>query len=276
MRIKYGIMQGRLLPIIDNKIQAFPEKNWTKEFKKLSELNLNLIEWTLDYKNLRNNPLLTSSGKRKIKHYKKKYSIEINSVTCDCFMQKPFWKIKKNQDLIDYLKKIISSSKELGIKLLIIPLVDKGSIKNTKQGKELLHICKSLEQHLKKNKVKIIFESDFKPKTLSNFIKKFNIKFFGINYDTGNSASLNYDMNKEFKYYGEYISNIHIKDRKKFGNTVRLGFGNTNFNKLFKNLKKINYKGNLILQTARSKINKHLEEIKINLEYIKKVQNEKL
>ncbi len=276
MRIKYGIMQGRLVPTIQNKVQAFPQKNWTAEFKKLSELNLNLIEWTLDYINLRKNPLLTSSGKRKIKYYKKKYSIEINSVTCDCFMQKPFWKIKKNKELIDYLKKIISSSKELNIKLLIIPLVDKGSIKNVKQGNNLLHICKTIEDHLKKNKVKIIFESDFKPKKLSNFIKKFNTKYFGINYDLGNSASLNYDINEEFKYYGEYIRNIHIKDRKKFGNTVRLGNGNANFNKLFKNLRKINYKGNLILQTARSKINKHLEEIKINLDYIKKVQNENL
>ena len=274
MKIKYGLMQGRLLPIIQNKVQAFPQKNWTTEFKKLSELNLNLIEWTLDYINLRKNPLLTSSGKRKIKHYKKKYSIEINSVTCDCFMQKPFWKIKKNKELIDYLKKIISSSKELGITLLIIPLVDKGSIKNAKQGKNLLYICKSLEQYLRKNKVKIIFESDFKPKKLSNFIKKFNTKFFGINYDTGNIASLNYDINQEFKYYGEYIKNIHIKDRKKYGNTVRLGNGNANFHKLFKNLKKMNYRGNLILQTARSKIENHLEEIKINLEYIKKVQNE--
>ena len=26
-----GIMQGRLLPMIGNKIQAFPEKNWKKD-----------------------------------------------------------------------------------------------------------------------------------------------------------------------------------------------------------------------------------------------------
>ena len=39
MRIKYGVMQGRLVPIIQNKIQAFPQKNWTTEFKKLSKLN---------------------------------------------------------------------------------------------------------------------------------------------------------------------------------------------------------------------------------------------
>ena len=122
--------------------------------------------------------------------------------------------------------------------------------------------------------MQIIFESDYHPKKLKSFIKKFNKKYFGINYDTGNSASLNYNMKDEFKYFGNRILNIHIKDRKKFGNTVRLGEGNANFKQLFMNLKKINYKGNLILQTARSKINKHLEEIKINLKFLKKIQNE--
>ena len=112
------------------------------------------------------------------------------------------------------------------------------------------------------------------PKENSKFLLNFNKKYFGINYDIGNSASLNYNMNDEFKYFGNRILNVHIKDRKKFGNTVRLGEGNANFKQLFMNLKKINYKGNLILQTARSKINKHLEEIKINLNYLKKIQNE--
>lgn len=276
MKLKYGMMQGRLSPKIGNKIQAFPQNFWHKEFKKLNYINLKLLEWTLDYKNLRKNPILTDRGKNKIKYLKKKYSIEINSITCDCFMQRPFWKIKKNQKIIKYLNEIISSSGELNIKFLIIPLVDKGSIEDKKQEKNLLDICKMLEKKLIENKVKIIFESDFNPKKLSKFIKKFNYKYFGINYDTGNSASLDYDIDKEFKNYGKYIYNIHIKDRLKFGKTVRLGQGNVNFNKLFQNLKKINYKGNLILQTARSKINKHLDEIKINLDFIKKKQNENL
>ena len=32
---KLGIMQGRLSPIIDKKIQAFPENYWISEFKKI-------------------------------------------------------------------------------------------------------------------------------------------------------------------------------------------------------------------------------------------------
>ena len=73
---------------------------------------------------------------------------------------------------------------------------------------------------------------------------------------------MGFDYNSEFKNYGKYIYNIHIKDRVKNGKSVRLGKGNANFIDLYKNLRKINYNGNLILQTARSKINKELEEVK--------------
>ena len=37
----------------------------------------------------------------------------------------------------------------------------------------------------------------------------------------------------------ENSKNVHIKDRKKFGPTVRLGDGNADFKELFKNLKKL-------------------------------------
>ena len=274
MKIKYGIMQGRLSPLVGKKIQAFPDKYWTKEFVEIKKTGLNIIEWTLDYKNLKQNPLISLEGQKKIKLLSKKHSIKINSVTCDCFMQKPFWKIKNNEKILSYLKQIIFSSGKLNIKFIIIPLVDKGSIENLHQEKNLISICKQYEKYLIKNNVNIIFESDYKAKRLVKLIKKLNFKYFGINYDVGNSASLNYNINDEFLSYGKFIKNVHIKDRKKFGATVRLGDGNADFKELFKKLKKTNYKGNLILQTARSKNNKHVEEIITNLNYIKKFNNE--
>ena len=45
--------------------------------------------------------------------------------------------------------------------------------------------------------------------------------------------------------------------------------GNTNFNKLFKNIKRIKYKNNLILQTARSESGEDIKECD-NLNFVKK------
>ena len=271
MKFNYGIMQGRLSKQIENKIQAFPEKNWYLEFSKAKNLGLKNIEWTLDYKDLYKNPFLTKKGQIKIKQLSAKYSIKINSVTGDCFMQKPFWKTKNNKKLIVDLKKVIESCKKLGVKYIVVPIVDNGSIKNQNQLNNLLKHCNEIVKDLYNSKIKILFESDYSPKKLKKFIKKFNKNYFGINYDVGNSAALEYSIDDEFKYYGQYIYNVHIKDRIKNGNTIRLGKGNANFFKLFENLKKINFKENLILQTARSSNNQHMKEIKVNLKYLKKI-----
>ena len=146
--------------------------------------------------------------------------------------------------------------------------MDNSSLRNKQEEFFFLNILKSLINDIKKSNVKIIFESDYNPVKLRNFISKLDKKLFGINYDTGNSAALNYNIDKEFRLYGDRIYNIHIKDRLKYGKTVRLGQGNVNFKKLFRNLKKINYNGNMILQTARAKRNQDIEDILINLKYL--------
>ena len=75
--------------------------------------------------------------------------------------------------------------------------------------------------------LKIIFESDFNPKKLKSFIKNFNPEVFGINYDVGNSASLDYNTKEELSAYGNRIYNVHIKGVL-FGSIVPLGEGNAN------------------------------------------------
>lgn len=147
-------------------------------------------------------------------------------------------------------------------------MVDSSSIKNKIEETCLINNFKNnIEPKL--GSLKILFETDYKPKDVFLFLKKFKSKKYGINYDTGNSACMNYSILDELIYF-KFVKNIHIKDRKKFGNTVDLGIGNWNYKLFFKKIKKISYKGNFILQTARCKENKHVEKILKNLNFVKK------
>lgn len=266
--MKIGFMQGRLINSEKkNAIQFFPENNWKKEIELAKSLNLNLMEWTIDLVNIKKNPLFSEKKSNELKKLLEKKKIVVNSVTCDFFMQKPFFKTKQKKKYLNLLKKIILNGQRIGIKYFIIPLVDNSSLKNSNQENLLIKEMNKLSIILKKKK-KFLFETDYKPKKIIEFIKKFNKKF-GINYDTGNSASLNYKFDEEKKYF-QYVHNIHIKDRVKYGNTVRLGKGNWQPKRFFKFLKKINYKKNLILQTARAKDGNHIREIFVNLKFIQK------
>jgi hexulose-6-phosphate isomerase len=262
-----GFMQGRLVNSPYGKIQCFPAKEWKSEFKLATKINLNLIEWTVNFANLGYNPVLYKNKLNEIIIQKKKNKIDIKSLTCDYFMEKPFFKSKKNKNLIiNNLKKLIKNSEILNIKYFIIPLVDNASIKNKKHEDMIVNLFDKLLKFSFK-KINILFESDYTPKNLDRFIRRFKSKRIGINYDCGNSASLGYNFDDE-KIYFKYIKNVHIKDRVYKGETVRLGRGDANLFKILKYFKKKKYKGNFIFQTARSINEDHAKELLINKKYL--------
>ncbi len=270
--LEIGFMQGRLVDQVNDQIQAFPKDNWEKEIQIAYKNNFSLMEWTLDQKNLYENPLMNAKGKGKIIQFLNEKKISIPSITGDCFMQKPFWKSKGKQrkNLEKNFIDICENCSSLGIKLIVVPVVDNGSIDNENQEKYLLDFMTNLSGFLKINNLKIIFESDLNPNKLINFIKKYPEDVFGINYDIGNSASLGFEAKNEFEAYGHRILNVHVKDRLFKGTTVPLGEGNADFERVFYELKRINYKGNLILQTARARKGKHVEKL---LSYKKMIHN---
>jgi len=267
---KIGIMQGRLVPReIKSRLQSFPFVMWKKEIELAKKNKINFIEWTLDYNNFLKNPII--SNPKIVKKILNKNKIKVNSVTCDFFMQKPFFKNKNYKVIIlKYLKLLIHSCNFLNIKFLVLPLVDKSSIKNSKEEKILINELKNFVKSIHLGKIKILFEIDYNPLKIKKFIKNFD-KTFGINYDSGNSSALNYNITDELIYF-DHVYNIHIKDRKFNGRSVRLGTGNLRLDNLILNLKKRRYKGNLILQTYIPRKNKNvLKETLKNYEYLKKM-----
>ena len=264
---KIGFMQGRLVNSEKrNAIQYFPEKNWAKEFEIGEKNKFRIMEWTINYENINKNPLY-NGDLEKVKKMVKKFKISIPSVTYDYFMQKPFFKkknFKMKKLIIKNLKTMIANGNKLAVKYHIFPLVDNASIKSLTEEKVLIKEIKKLLKFLKKRS-KILFELDYPPNKIIEFVKKFKSKKIGINYDTGNSSALNYNFNDEIKYF-KYVRNIHIKDRVLNGSTVRLGKGNWDYKKFFK-LINSHYQGNFILQTARSKKNYHVEEILLNKKF---------
>jgi len=277
---RIGFMQGRLSPIIDGKIQAFPWDAWRGEFVMANNLSIRLMEWTLDQDRLYENPLMTELGRSEVQALCIGNGIAIPSLTGDCFMQAPFWKaagLVRDGLQGDFIA-IARSCADLGISILVVPLVDNGKLENIEQENSLIEFLQSKESFFLSHQIKIAFESDFPPGELSRFIGRLNPDTFGINYDIGNSAALGFFAEDEFKAYGERIINVHVKDRKMGGTTVPLGAGDANFDTVFSSLSRLNYQGNFILQTARAVHNEHAEVLSVyrdqTLNWLKKYVTE--
>ena len=254
-------MQGRLSPLVNAKIQAFPWDHWQQEFKIAYDNGFSIMEWTLDQDRLYENPLMTEKGRDLIKNLASNHNVLIPSLTGDCFMQTPFFKVtgKVRESLLLDLQNIITSCGLLGVGFIVFPLVDNGKLENLNQEKALQEGLALFDFELHQYRIKIVFESDFPPDSLKDFISGFSSENYGINYDIGNSAALGFDPEEEIKAYGQRILNVHIKDRLLHGTTAPLGHGNADIPKVLKELNAINYNGNYILQTARAVDENHTD-----------------
>ena len=95
--LNIGFMQGRLSDMVDGRIQSFPFSTWKEEFVIAHANNFNTIEWTIDSIDIENNPILDPLMHTEINRLKEKYSIDIPSITCDFFMEKPFFKVNNSK-----------------------------------------------------------------------------------------------------------------------------------------------------------------------------------
>lgn len=252
-------MQGRLCERVDCKIQAFPWRDWENEFPAAAAIDLHLMEWTLDQERLYENPLMTAVGQEKIRGLCLQYDVSIPSLTGDCFMQAPFWKTsgKARTDLQSDFLAIGRACAAVGIRMMVVPLVDNGRLGTMAQENILIDFLLAQQPFLAQHNLQVIFESDFIPTELARYIAYLPVERFGINYDVGNSAALGFDPTDEFACYGSRIVNVHVKDRVLGGSTVPLATGSAQFEKVFAELSKRNYHGNFILQTARATDGNH-------------------
>ncbi len=234
------------------------------------------IEFIFDNENYKNNPLWIKDGIEEIRTLIIETGIRVNSICFDYFMRKPFFKANNTierellyQENKMFLEKIMGASRDLGIKLIEIPLVDSSVIKNSEEKEMFREFLYNIIEQQGDNDIFFGLETDLPPLELREYIGSFNSPFVKANYDTGNSSALGYDVYQEITVLKELIFNIHIKDRVLNGGTVRLGSGNADFVSFFKALKEINYDGSIILQAARGEDGYEIGTVTGQLNFIK-------
>tara|TARA_Y100001970_G_C14226843_1_gene856221 strand:- start:217 stop:1056 length:840 start_codon:yes stop_codon:yes gene_type:complete len=252
-QIQIGVMQGRLLPKYNGHYQAHPVDYWEDEFPIASTLGLSSIEFILDYNGYKKNPLLTKSGRQKIKSITDKTGVKVLSVCADYFMESPLHsKCERSvQKSIEVLYDLMDAAVFLGIKDIVIPCVDKASILSPNARSRFINVIQDICLRFEKNNINLSLETDLGPTDFANILETINSRSVTVNYDIGNSASLGYNYKDELSAYGFKITDIHIKDRFIGGSSVLLGDGDADIKGFMKDIKKYNYSGQFIMQAYR-------------------------
>jgi hexulose-6-phosphate isomerase len=267
-----GIMQGRLSPRIDGKIQAYPAKTWQKEFEIAQEIGYAAIEWIVE-KPLEVNALMSKSGMQQIKEIILKTGVRIDFICADIFMQQPLIRMSQEirEENKEHLKNILVSAKEVGAIGVEIPFVDASSIKSESEINELISCMQEAFELAKEIGMKISLETDLNPTSFKELLNRINLNHVQANYDIGNSASLGFDPIEEINAIGKRILNVHVKDRKFGSTTVPLGTGDADIKLSLSRLSEINYLGGITMQAARG--TDDIEVAKSQLKYTLEIIN---
>ena len=261
--MRLAIMQGRLSPPEENRIQCFPRNSWSDEFPKAVEAGIPAIEWIDDTYGADVNPLRTKEGVYELRNLMEKHGVSIPSICADTFMEQPLVRCtdSEREERLELMKFLFTQAKELGAKHLGIPLLDNSALKKHGEIETMAKTLQKMIPTLEKLKMELHIESSLSPKEFPELLSKLNHPLIRVTYDTGNSASLGFNPYEEFAAYGDRVGSVHIKDRKKGGGTVALGTGDTDFAAVKEELQKIRFQGLYTLQVARGKDGNETEHL---------------
>tara|TARA_B100000029_G_C17490317_1_gene928885 strand:- start:161 stop:1051 length:891 start_codon:yes stop_codon:yes gene_type:complete len=284
---KIGIIQGRLSPPLNGKIQSFPINVWEKEFPIANECGFDGIELVIDSDNWIENPLYTQEGTDKILQISEKTGLEIFSVDPLYLTERG---LMSNDPIIcserlEFMKNIIPNCYQLGMKYIIMPIIinpDLGVTEKLKSKTNMIYLKEFLKHCLDitiKYDVGLALETALNGEEILELIDELDSTSIYVCYDTGNSSYFGHNIESDLNLLSDLLVEVHIKDHSatdenghqiNYYNSVELGTGDVDFNLVFNTLSKINFSGNYILQMARGE--DHIGVAKSSLNFVKTFQ----
>ena len=249
---RIGFMQGTLLGPVGDRIQAYPWDHWRDEFPTARRYGFGLMEWTLGQDRILMNPVMSASGRHEIRNLCGEFGVSIPSLTADFLMQAPFYKASGRERLarLDVLGAVIEACADVGIGLLVLPLLQGARLRTPREIEALRSGLGQLAPLLDTSRVVVAFESDLAPAQLATLVRPYSADRFGITYDTGNGTARGFDSAQEIAAYGHRILNVHLNDWIWTGGCIASGTGRTDLASTLSHLRRVGYRGNLILQTV--------------------------
>jgi len=248
-----GTMQGRLLPMVDGRIQAFPGDGWEREFRLAAEIGFASIELTIEMASYDSHPVCAPAGRRQLSSLVRETGVGLAGLCCDTFMERPLVSAfeETRAEAQQILKALIQNAADAGVPMIEVPMLGENSLKD---GPAINAFRRLLDDALglaDTAGIDILLETDLDAEPQAEFLRQHAHPRLGINYDTGNSTYFDYQPHAEIAAYGDQIRNVHIKDCTVRDYSVPLGTGETDFDAVFAGLAATGYSGGFILQAAR-------------------------
>jgi L-ribulose-5-phosphate 3-epimerase len=249
---RIGIVQGKLLEPFEKRGRGFLCDLWREEFPAAQKYGFEVMEWRLGNEPILMNPLMSASGRSELRRLCREFDICIPSLAADFIMQAPFYKAsgRERRARLDLLGAVIEACAEMGIRLLVVPLMSGGQLSSSREIEALRSGLDQITSLLEAGDIVLAFEADLAPTRLASLIEQYPADRFGITYDIGSRGSLGFDSSQELAACVNRIVNVHLTDWIPCEGGVPWGYRRANPAGVLSQLRRAGYQGDLILQTS--------------------------
>jgi L-ribulose-5-phosphate 3-epimerase len=248
-----GIIQGRLLPMVGGRIQAFPGDGWEREFPIARDIGFDCIELTIEMASFDSHPIRTPKGRATLRRVADDHHVALAGLCCDTAMELPLTATDPDQRRAarDALHALLRDVGEAELPMLELPMLGAASLAKAKDLSPFEDLLDEALHVAEEASVDLLLETDLDGPTLAALLARHPHPRLAINYDTGNSNYFGFRPTDEIGAYGERIGGVHIKDTTRAEYSRPLGQGEVAFDAIFGLLAGRRYRGAFIIQAAR-------------------------
>ncbi|MGE3342158.1 MAG: sugar phosphate isomerase/epimerase family protein [Vicinamibacterales bacterium] len=265
-------MQGRLLPPVDGRIQAFPAADWRAEFGSARSAGLDCIEWIFEEPGQDSNPVATDSGLDEMRRLSAETGVAVRSICADYYMTRPLLTDEGPvPSTVSHLRWLVGRAGALGVEYVVLPFVDASSLPSASGRRALAEVLHAMGKLIDEARVELHLETDWQPDEVATFLAGLAHPLIKANYDIGNSAALGHDPKQGVRTLAGWLGSVHVKDRVLGGGTVPLGTGHADLPTSFREIRAAGFRRPYILQVARGEPGQESSLAIHNREYVERL-----
>lgn len=247
---RIGIMQGRLSPRPEHRLQAFPHQSWPEEFAHAKRLGFSYLEWIYEAERAEENPIATSAGRAAIRACAAESGLPVGSVCADYFMVHRLagGSAEARVRHARALSELVCWTRELGATRILLPLLESSALDTPELVRDAVNSIVSVCPALEANDIVLGLEMEIAGPEYARVIRDIGHGHVRAYYDTGNSTAQGFDIASDVASLLPLLEAVHLKDRAVHGTSRPFGQGAANFHDFFGVLASAGYAGDFLTQ----------------------------
>lgn len=247
---RVGVMQGRLSPRPESRLQAFPHQTWPEEFAQAERLGFSYIEWIYEAERALENPIATSAGRAAIRACAQQSRLPVGSVCADYFMIQRLAGGSAQGRLrhSEALSELVHWARDIGATRILLPLLETSAVDSPELARDVSESIRRVCPSLDACDIVLGLEMEVPGEDYAALIRGIGHDKVRAYYDTGNSTAQGFDIATDIVPLLPFLEAVHLKDRARFGTSRPFGRGAANFAGFFAVLAQAGYTGDFLTQ----------------------------